>query len=76
MKAMFACTIPQFLDLMNDPFGNYFTQKLVEVCSHEQLHLVIQQIGGSPVELCKSMHGTRAIQKIVEVLAPLPKHAS
>lgn len=60
---------------MNDPFGNYFTQKLVEICNHEQLHKVIYSLRESPVELCKSMHGTRAIQKIVEVLAPLPAHA-
>ena len=57
---------------MRDPFGNYFTQKLVEKCSDEQLREVILTIGDEPLIICKDLHGTRSIQKIVEILTESP----
>ena len=57
---------------MRDPFGNYFTQKLVERCSDKQLRAVVLTIKDEPLEICKDLHGTRSIQKIVEILTGSP----
>ena len=34
---IFVCVIDSCMDLMNDPFGNYLTQKITETCSEKQL---------------------------------------
>ena len=54
---------------MSDPFGNYLAQKQIEMCSDEQLMQIINSIQDSIVELCKSIHGTRTMQKLIEVTA-------
>ena len=36
---------------------------------------IIQTAEEDPIELCKNMHGTRSIQKIIEVVTK-PKHIS
>ena len=46
---------------MNDPFGNYLTQKITETCTEDQLTHIIEQIEQDPVNLCRNAHGTRSI---------------
>ncbi|KAJ7966557.1 Pumilio-like protein [Quillaja saponaria] len=56
-------------ELMFDPFGNYVVQKLVEVCSEEQRTQIILMMTKSDfqfVSICLNMHGTRAVQKLLE----------
>lgn len=65
---IFKATIEYYMELMNDPFGNYLTQKLTECCKEEQLSLIIQKVQDDPVNLCRNAHGTRSIQKIIEVV--------
>jgi len=54
---------------MSDPFGNYLAQKQIEMCSDEQLMQIINSIQDGIVELSKGMHGTRTMQKLIEVTA-------
>ena len=61
-----------FFSLMQDPFGNYLTQKIVENSEGDQLREIVTRVEEGPLELCKSMHGTRSIQKIVEYLKDSP----
>jgi len=58
---------------MRDPFGNYLVQKLVEKCTDDQLRLVVLTIKNEPLEICKDLHGTRSVQKLVEVLVSSPQ---
>ena len=51
---------------MNDPFGNYLCQKVFDLCTPKQIDVVIDNIAGHVVELATNLHGTRAIQKIIE----------
>ena len=65
---IFAHTIDNFMELMNDPFGNYLAQKLTETVKPEKLTDIIHRVQDDPVGLCRNSHGTRSIQKIIEVV--------
>ncbi|KAK4764419.1 hypothetical protein SAY87_013857 [Trapa incisa] len=55
-------------DLMIDPFGNYFIQKLFQVCDENQTMLILREITQRPGNLIRiscDMHGTRALQRII-----------
>mmetsp|Transcript_533 Transcript_533/g.669 ORF Transcript_533/g.669 Transcript_533/m.669 type:complete len:156 (+) Transcript_533:2064-2531(+) len=57
---------------MRDPFGNYLVQKLVEHCTEDQLRQAVTTIKAEPLVICKDLHGTRSVQKLVEVLTHSP----
>lgn len=58
--------LPHFVELMNNPFGNYLCQKITDACGKDQLKAIIEVIEKDVVDICRNSHGTRAIQKIVE----------
>jgi hypothetical protein len=60
---------PHFVDLMTDPFGNYLCQKLLERCDDGQRSSIVEVIAPDFLKICLSMHGTRAVQKLVEFLS-------
>lgn len=64
--------LPNLITLMTDPFGNYLFQKLVERCNDEQRMRVLREIcvGTRLVEVSLNTHGTRAVQKVIEMLSP------
>ena len=53
-------------ELMTDPFGNYLCQKLIEHSSEEQRFQIIAKVAPDLVAISLNMHGTRAVQKLVE----------
>lgn len=52
-----------------DPFGNYLCQKLIEHCDDYQRSAIVQCVAPSLVVISKNMHGTRAVQKMIECLS-------
>jgi hypothetical protein len=56
-------------ELMIDPFGNYLCQKILEHCNDHQRFLVVQKVASELVQISKNMHGTRAVQKMIECLS-------
>jgi hypothetical protein len=58
-----------FVDLMTDPFGNYLCQKLLERCDDTQRTSIVDVIAPEFLKICLSMHGTRAVQKLIEFLS-------
>lgn len=60
---------PHFIELMADPFGNYLCQKLLDFCSPQQKYVVVGAIAGALVGVCLNAHGTRAVQKLCEIVA-------
>ncbi|PQM33092.1 pumilio homolog 12 [Prunus yedoensis var. nudiflora] len=63
--------IDHIVELMTDPFGNYLIQKLLEVCGEVQKMQILHSITKKPGELVRiscDMHGTRAVQKVIETL--------
>eukprot|EP01012_Entosiphon_sulcatum_P065286 TRINITY_DN941_c0_g1_i1.p1 TRINITY_DN941_c0_g1~~TRINITY_DN941_c0_g1_i1.p1 ORF type:complete len:719 (-),score=113.03 TRINITY_DN941_c0_g1_i1:310-2466(-) len=65
---IFAEVYENCAELMTDPFGNYLMQKLLEYCNDEQRTLTIQKVAPELVNISLNMHGTRAVQKLVECL--------
>lgn len=72
LETIFTEVYDHITELMTDPFGNYLCQKLLEHCNDDQRLAIIQKVGSDLVEIAKNMHGTRAVQKLIECLS-LPK---
>ena len=53
---------------MNDGFGNYLIQKMAEISKPDQLKQIIQSINQDQLEVCRNPHGTRSIQKLIEIV--------
>ena len=49
-----------------DQFANYFCQKIVDKASENKLNQIVSQLLPDIVEIAKSPHGTRVLQKIIE----------
>ena len=56
------------LSFFLDPFGNYLCQKLLEHCNEKQRIQLIESVAGDLVRISQNMHGTRAVQKMIECL--------
>ncbi|KAF8403987.1 hypothetical protein HHK36_012097 [Tetracentron sinense] len=71
IEKIFIEIIGQIVELMMDPFGNYLVQKLLEVCDEDQRMQILHVITNKAVDLVRiscDMHGTRAVQKVIETL--------
>jgi len=55
------------VDLMTHPFGNYLFQKLLEHVTVEERTKIITLISHRLVVAGKSLHGTRSVQKVVQM---------
>ena len=60
---------PHINELMTDPFGNYLCQKLLEHCDEQQRIGVLNKVASDMVAISLNLHGTRAVQKLVETVA-------
>ncbi|PKA45822.1 Pumilio like 12 [Apostasia shenzhenica] len=68
---IFSEIISHIAELMTDPFGNYLIQKLLEVCNKEQMMCILKVIttkAGELIRISCDVHGTRAVQKVIETL--------
>ncbi|XP_004144136.3 pumilio homolog 12 isoform X2 [Cucumis sativus] len=71
IEKIFKEIIDRVVELMMDAFGNYLVQKLLEVCNDNQRMQILRRITqnhGELVMISCDMHGTRAIQKVIETL--------
>ncbi|KAI4386308.1 hypothetical protein MLD38_004249 [Melastoma candidum] len=71
VEKIFFEVIDHMIELMTDPFGNYLVQKLLEVCDEGQLTQILKVVTRMPgdlVQISCDMHGTRAVQKVIEML--------
>ena len=62
-------TFPHLNELMTDPFGNYLCQKLIEHCSEQQRLSILSKVAPDVVAISLNLHGTRAVQKLVESIS-------
>ncbi|XP_028772600.1 pumilio homolog 12-like [Neltuma alba] len=69
ISLIFSELIEHVSELMLDPFGNYVFQKMLEVCTEEQRTEIILMVTKAKFQLVNislNMHGTRAVQKLLE----------
>lgn len=52
-----------------DPFGNYLCQKLLEYSTDEQRNMICESVAHDLVGISLNMHGTRAVQKMIDFLS-------
>ncbi|VTZ69812.1 mRNA-binding protein PUF1, putative [Plasmodium chabaudi chabaudi] len=60
--------LEHIIELMMDPFGNYLCQKLIEVCTPEQIEKIIDKSSDELINASISVHGTRTVQKLIEMI--------
>jgi hypothetical protein len=60
---------PPFTDPSEDPFGNYLCQKLLEYSTDEQRNVICESVANDLVGISLNMHGTRAVQKMIDFLS-------
>ncbi|ORZ17150.1 armadillo-type protein [Absidia repens] len=58
-----------FVELMTNSFGNYLCQKLLERCDSQQRDKIVDIVAPDIVNISLNMHGTRAVQKLIEFLS-------
>lgn len=58
-----------FGELMVDPFANYLSQRMLEHCTDEQRDALIEAISPELASISLNMHGTRAVQKLIDCLS-------
>ncbi|KAI7748193.1 hypothetical protein M8C21_023393 [Ambrosia artemisiifolia] len=71
VQTVFDEVIGHVVELMINPFGNYFMQKLLEVCNEDQRMRILIAATREPSELVQislNTHGTRVVQKLIETL--------
>jgi hypothetical protein len=66
--AIFNEVLTHMVELMMDPFGNYLCQKVIDMCSPNQLQLVLDKTCGALVRISLNMHGARAVQKLIDAV--------
>lgn len=61
--------LPFWGEAMIDPFGNYLFQKIIEKISAEERVMLIKCVSSRLVNASLNLHGTRSVQKVVELCA-------
>ncbi len=56
-------------DVMANQFGNYLCQKIIEVSAQAELRQIVRAILPHIFEISTSVHGTRAMQTLAEVVS-------
>ncbi|KAL0249150.1 hypothetical protein GEMRC1_004383 [Eukaryota sp. GEM-RC1] len=67
---MFSIILPSFLDLCEDPFGNYLCQKVIEIVDEHARFAICKTCANDLYNKAQLMHGTRSVQKMVELAGP------
>ncbi|EEY63101.1 uncharacterized protein PITG_14747 [Phytophthora infestans T30-4] len=62
-------SLEHLAEMMVDPFGNYLFQKLLERVKEKQRLVIIRRVSSNLVAAALNLHGTRSVQKVVEVCA-------
>jgi hypothetical protein len=61
--------LPFWGEAMVDPFGNYLFQKVLEKVTADERIMLVKSISQRLVNASLNLHGTRSVQKVVELCA-------
>jgi len=65
---IFDATSPHIVTLMADPFGNYFCQKLFELCNDGEILTLLSVAAPALPYIATNQHGTRALQRLIDAM--------
>lgn len=68
-KCLVHYMLPILGNVMSNQFGNYLCQKIIEMTDADTLSLIVDNIISQLVEISLNIHGTRAVQTLVDKLA-------
>jgi len=66
--------LPFWGEAMVDPFGNYLFQKVLEKVTAKERIVLVKSVSSRLVNASLNLHGTRSVQKVVEICAEDVKH--
>jgi Pumilio-family RNA binding repeat len=61
--------LPFWGEAMVDPFGNYLFQKILEKVTPDERVMLVKSVSTRLVNASLNLHGTRSVQKVVELCA-------
>lgn len=59
---------PNFSEIMIDKYGNYFSQKLIQMCVPSQRIEIIKSIGTDFIKVANNSFGTHPLQTLIEII--------
>ena len=62
--------------LQQDPFGNYLFQKIADKVDEAGRAELVKKVADEMVDAGMNLHGTRSVQKVIEVCRGTPSQAS
>ena len=68
-KTLYPSLLQNILKLVNDPFGNYFIQKMFCSLSQDQIHQIIYIFSPHFFDIGANPHGTRVLQQLINYLS-------
>ena len=68
VDALIAKLSPHFSDIMIDKYGNYFSQRLIQICSPNQRVALLKSIQSRFTEICINSFGTHPLQSLIEIV--------
>ena len=57
-----------FPDITIDKYGNYFSQKLIQICTPSQRIQLLESINNRFVEIANNSYGTHPLQSLIEII--------
>lgn len=69
LQCLVHCMLPIIPAVMDNQFGNYLCQKIIEVSDADTVEMIVNRIMTNMVDISFNLHGTRAIQTLVDRLA-------
>lgn len=68
-SALLVKMLPIFAKASCNQFGNYLCQRVIEVCSEDELKSLIYSVLPYLFDMSLNQHGTRAVQILIEAIA-------
>lgn len=68
-EVIYSESLDHLSEMMVDPFGNYLFQKLLERVKYDQRLVIVKKVSSNLVAAALNLHGTRSVQKVVEICA-------
>ena len=60
--------IPNLSLIMTDKYGNYFSKKLIQICTFSQRIKILKNLDNNFIKISKDIYGTHPLQYLIELI--------